>query len=163
VDWHNDHNARAKRQASYKKGSVYVLCRIQIGFIQFTVNWRLYLREKTVRQINKGRARAERVQYVGKTDLALEMLAELQALLPADFKVYVLFDSWYSSHEIIGYIHQQGWHAIGGLKSNRTVNPAHRFSSGSNSNGPRRKRAACASRLQTGRPRPIGSIRSSDD
>jgi hypothetical protein len=122
VDWHHDHNARAKRQASYKKGSVYVLCRIQIGFIQFTVNWRLYLREKTVRQINKGRARAERVQYMGKTDLALQMLAELQALLPTDFKVYVLFDSWYSSHEIIGYIHQQGWHAIGGLKSNRTVN-----------------------------------------
>jgi hypothetical protein len=82
VDWHHDHNARAKRQASYKKGSVYVLCRIQIGFIQFTINWRLYLREKTVRQINKGRARAERVQYVGKTDLALQMLAELQALLP---------------------------------------------------------------------------------
>jgi len=118
----DDHNAHGKRQASYKKGSVYILCRIQIGFIQFTVNWRLYLREKTVRQINKGRARAERVQYVGKTDLALEMLAELQTLLPADFKVYVLFDSWYSSHEIIGYIHQQGWHAIGGLKSNRTVN-----------------------------------------
>ena len=122
VDWHHDHNARGKRQASYKKGSVYILCRIHIGFIEFTVNWRLYLREKTVRQINKGRAPSERVKYFSKTDLALAMLAEIQPLLPNDFKVYVLFDSWYSSHEIIGYVHNQGWEAIGGLKSNRTLN-----------------------------------------
>src|SRR3972149_993073 len=58
VAWHHDHNAHAKKQASYKNGSVYVLCRIQIGFIEFTVNWRLYLREKTVKQLNQGRAKA---------------------------------------------------------------------------------------------------------
>lgn len=122
VDWHHDHNAHGKRQATYKKGSVYILCRLHIGFIEFTVNWRLYLREKTVRQINKGRARSERVKYFSKTDLALAMLAELQPLLPDDFEVYVLFDSWYSSHDIIDYVHNQGWEAIGGLKSNRTLN-----------------------------------------
>lgn len=122
VDWHHDHNARAKRQASYKKGSVYILCRIQIGWIQFTVNWRLYLREQTVRKINKGRTPDERVKYFGKNDLALAMLKEIRLLLPADFQVYVLFDSWYSSHEVIDYVHAQGWHAIGGLKSNRNLN-----------------------------------------
>lgn len=122
VDWHHDHNARGKRHASYKKGSVYILCRLHIGFIEFTVNWRLYLREKTVRQINKGRAHSKRVKYFSKTDLALMMLSELQPHLPADFKVYVLFDSWYSSHAIIAYVHNQSWEAIGGLKSNRTLN-----------------------------------------
>lgn len=91
VDWHHDHNARRKRQASYKKGSVYILCRLHIGFIEFTSNWRLYLREKTVRQIKKGRTPSARVKYFSKTDLALAMLAEVQPLLPDDFKVYVLF------------------------------------------------------------------------
>ena len=65
VDWHHDHNARAKRQASYKKGSVYVLCRIQIGFIQFTVNWPTgrgntvwTVRESCVRLASKGRVKS---------------------------------------------------------------------------------------------------------
>jgi hypothetical protein len=122
VAWHHDHNAHAKRQASYKNGSVYVLCRIQIGFIAFTINWRVYLREKTVKQLNTDRAKAERLTYRSKYLLAQDMLAEVQPYLPADWIVYVLFDSWYASEDLIRYVHRQGWHIIGGLKSNRTLN-----------------------------------------
>ena len=122
VAWHHDHNAHAKKQASFKNGSVYVLCRIQIGFIEFTVNWRLYLREQTVKHLNKGRAQAERLTFRSKYLLAQDMLAELQPYLPSDWTVYVLFDSWYASEDLIRYIHGQGWHASGGLKSNRTLN-----------------------------------------
>lgn len=122
VDWHHDHNARAKKQAQYKNGSVYVLCRLQIGFIEFTVNWRLYLREQTVKALNKGRAKAARLIFRSKYELAQEILAELRPLLPTDWRVYVLFDSWYAAQELIRYIHAQGWHGIGGLKANRTLN-----------------------------------------
>ena len=122
VAWHHDHNAQAKKQASYKNGSVYVLCRLQIGFIAFTVNWRLYLREKTVKQLNQGRAKTERLVFQSKLGLAQEMLSEIQPLLPADWLVYVLFDSWYASEELIRFIHGRGWQAIGGLKSNRKLN-----------------------------------------
>lgn len=122
VDWHHDHNARAKKQASYKNGSVYVLCRIQIGFIQFTVNWRLYLREQTVKQLNQGRVKAERLIYRSKYELVQDMLTDLATYLPADWKVYILFDSWYAAKDLIRYIRRQQWHIIGGLKSNRTLN-----------------------------------------
>jgi hypothetical protein len=122
VAWHHDHNAHAKKQASYKNGSVYVLCRLQLGFIEFTVNWRVYLREQTVKQLNKGRAKAERLTFRSKYRLAQAMLAELQPYLPSDWSVYVLFDSWYASEDLLRYIHRQGWQASGGLKSNRTLN-----------------------------------------
>lgn len=43
VDWHHDHTASSKKRPVYRNGSIYLLCRLQIGFIQFTINWRLYL------------------------------------------------------------------------------------------------------------------------
>lgn len=122
VDWHHDHHASTKKKAVYKNGSVYVLCRIQIGFIQFTLNWRLYLREQTVRRINRSRAKSERVRYVSKINLVREMLREIAPLLPDDFQVYVLFDSWYTAGKLLKFIHRQGWYTIGGLKSNRVLN-----------------------------------------
>lgn len=50
------------------------------------------------------------------------MLAEIEPLLPDDFQVYVLFDSWYSSAKLIKYCRRQQWHVIAGLKSNRCLN-----------------------------------------
>ena len=81
-----------------------MLCRLQIGFIEFAVNWRLYLREQTVKHLNKGRAKAERLTFRSKYLLAQDMLAELQPYLPRDWTVYVLFDSWYASEDLIRYI-----------------------------------------------------------
>ena len=129
VDWHHDHNASTKKRPVYRNGSVYVLCRLQIGFIQFTINWRLYLRRKTVRRLNRQRARSQRLSYASKYTLAQQMLAELCPLLPNDFTVYVLFDSWYTAAKLITFIRRQepalslskGWHVICALKANRTL------------------------------------------
>jgi len=121
VDWHHDHNASTKKRPVYRNGSVYVLCRLQIGFIQFTVNWRLYLRRKTVRRLNGKRAKSQRLSYASKYTLARQMLEELQPLLPDDFTVYVLFDSWYTAAKLITFIYRQGWHVICALKSNRVL------------------------------------------
>jgi hypothetical protein len=122
VDWHHDHTASTKKRKVYCHGSVYVLCHVQIGWIEFTLNWRLYLRKDTVRRINRHRAPEERVVYQSKLDLVREMLTEIAPLLPPDFTVYVEFDSWYSSAPLISWIRKQGWHVIGGLKANRQVN-----------------------------------------
>lgn len=122
VDIHHDHNASSKKQAVYKNGSVYVVCHLKIGFISFAINWRLYLREQTVRRINRDRPKSQRLKFRSKYRLAREMLAEIAPLLPADFKVYVLFDSWYASAKLIKYCRRQAWHVICGLKSNRCLN-----------------------------------------
>jgi IS4 transposase len=50
------------------------------------------------------------------------MLAEIAPLLPPDFQVYSLFDSWYASAKLIKYCRRQTWHVIAGLKSNRCLN-----------------------------------------
>lgn len=121
VDWHHDHNASSKKQAAYKNGSVYLVCHLKIGFISFAINWRNYLREKTVRRINQKRAKGQRLKFRSKYQLAREMLAEIAPLLPTDFQVYVLFDSWYSSAKLIKYCRRQDWHVIAGLKSNRCL------------------------------------------
>jgi hypothetical protein len=121
VDWHHDHNASSKKRSVYRNGSVYVLCRLQIGFIQFTINWRLYLRRKTVRKLNRQRAKSQRLSYASKYTLAQQMLEELCPLLPEGFTIYVLFDSWYAANKLITFIRRQGWHVICALKSNRVL------------------------------------------
>ena len=121
VDWHHDHNASSKKQATYKNGSVYLVCHLKIGFISFAINWRNYLREKTVRRINRQRGKGQRLKFRSKYRLARDMLAEIAPLLPPDFQVYVLFDSWYSSAKLIKYCRRQDWHVIAGLKSNRCL------------------------------------------
>jgi hypothetical protein len=101
VDWHHDHNASSKKQAAYKNGSVYLVCHLKIGFLSFAINWRSYLREKTVQRLNRQRAKEQRLKFRSKYGLARQMLAEIAPLLPADFQVYVLFDSWYASAKLI--------------------------------------------------------------
>lgn len=121
VDWHHDHHASSKKRPVYRNGSVYLLCRLQIGFIHFTINWRLYLRRKTVRRLNRKRSGSQRLSYASKYTLVQQMLEELCPLLPEDFTVYVLFDSWYTAAKLITFIRRQGWHVICALKSNRVL------------------------------------------
>jgi len=56
-----------------------------------------------VRRINRQRAKGQRLKFQSKYRLARAMLAEIAPLLPDDFQVYVLFDSWYFSAKLIRY------------------------------------------------------------
>ncbi len=49
------------------------------------------------------------------------MLLELDALLPEDSQVYVLFDSWYASAKLINLCLRKQWQVICALKSNRKI------------------------------------------
>jgi len=121
VDWIFDHSASGKGQTIYCQGAVHVTCRVQIGRYSYTFAWRLYLREKTVRRLNRSRSKERRLPFKSKYRLAQEMLAELRPYLPPEYTVYVLFDRWYASGKLIKFIRRCGWHVICALKSNRKL------------------------------------------
>ena len=87
VAWHHDHLASSQGKPRYKNGFVYLDCNLWICGLAGTYTLRLYLREKTVRQLNRNRSPEERLHFVSKTHLARQILSELKPLLPADFAV----------------------------------------------------------------------------
>jgi DDE superfamily endonuclease len=116
VDWTFDHS-----QHRNCKGAVHVACRLHVGERSFPFSWRLYLRAKTVRRLNKQRAQGQRLAFRSKLDLAKEMLEELKPYLPPEAAVYVLFDRWYASAALIQFIRLQGWYTLCAIKSNRRL------------------------------------------
>ena len=122
VDYQHNHTESSKKKQSYTNGYVYVEVHVQIGPFGFLCDTRLYLREKTVRRLNRKRSPEERLHFRTKYALVREMLVDLAALLPKGHKVYVLFDSWYASKKLIKFCRRQQWHVICAVKSNRRIN-----------------------------------------
>jgi hypothetical protein len=122
VEYHHDHTrSQGKKHPYYTNGTVHIEVRLQLGVRSYAYDWRLYLREKTVRGLNRHRAPEQRLRFRKKTSLARDMLAGLQQLFPAGFQVYVLFDSWYASNRLLKFCRRQGWHVICAIKSNRML------------------------------------------
>jgi hypothetical protein len=121
VSFHHNHTDSTRKKQVYSNGYVYVELHIQIGPIGFLFDTQLYLREKTVRQINRHRSADKRLHFRSKYTLAREMLVELVELLPKGYQVYVLFDSWYASAKLIKLCRRQRWHVICAVKSNRRL------------------------------------------
>ena len=122
VDYHHDHTkSQGKKQPYYTNGTVHVEVRLELGARSYAYDWRLYLREKTVRRLNRQRAPEQRLRFWKKTMLAQTMLAELQLLLPPGFHVYVLFDSWYAANRLLKFCRRHSWHVMCAIKSNRQL------------------------------------------
>ena len=119
VEFHHDHNHGSKKKPVFANGFVYVEVHMQVGPLGITFDTRLYLRERTVRQLNRQRPAGQRLHYRSKYALACEMLKELATLLPPGSQVYVLFDSWYASAKLIKFCCRHGWHVVCAIKSNR--------------------------------------------
>ena len=122
VDWHYDHLESTKHHPRYKNGLAFLVCTVAVGRLVVTFDVPLYLRERTVRRINRRRPSAQRLRFVSKPRLARRILEALRPLLPAGWEVYIQFDTWYASARLLKYIHRQGWHTVCGLKSNRKLN-----------------------------------------
>jgi hypothetical protein len=122
VDWFHDHSESTKKKPRFKKAFCYLVCTLQVGEIVVTVDVRLYLREKTVRRLNRHRRPEQRLPFRSKNHLAYLILEALRPLLPKDWMIFVQFDSWYASEHLIKYVRRQGWHVTCGLKSNRKLN-----------------------------------------
>jgi hypothetical protein len=121
VDWHHDHTESRSGHPRYKNGLVFLLLRLHVGPFSFTGDMRLYLREKTVRRLNRGRPKTQRLKFRSKISLARTMLAEVAPLIPADYPVYVLFDSWYAAAKLLKWCRRRHWHVICALRSNRVL------------------------------------------
>lgn len=122
VDWFHDHNESTKGKPRYKNAFCYLECTLRVGTLVATVDLRLYLRAKTVRRLNRQRGEGDRLPFRSKNNLARQILTELRPLLPEGWTVYVQFDSWYASEQLIRFVRRQKWHAVCALKCNRTLN-----------------------------------------
>ena len=122
VDFFHNHSESTKTKPIFTNAFCYLECTLTIASIVVTVDLRLYLREKTVRRLNRHRAASQRLPFRSKNHLAVSILAALRPLLPDDYTVVVQFDSWYASEALIKYVHRQGWHVTCGLKHNRKLN-----------------------------------------
>lgn len=122
VAWHYDHSESTKGKPRFKNAFCYLVCTLRVGSLVATVDLRLYLREKTVRRINRRRPKGQRIPFRSKISLARQILVELQPLLPDGWSVYVQFDSWYAARRLIKFARRQGWHVTCGLKQNRKLN-----------------------------------------
>src|SRR5262249_16067180 len=103
VDWTFDHS-----QHQNCKGAVHVACRLHVGPRSYRFWWRLDLRAKTIRRLNRQRPESQRLAFRSKLDLAREILEELKPYLPPHAAVYVLFDRWYASAPLMQFIRRQG-------------------------------------------------------
>ena len=121
VEFHHDHTKSSPKKQQYTNGLVQVSVRLQVGERAYSYDYRLYLREKTVRQLNRQRSKEHQLRYRSKYKLAREMLADLKQHLPKGYRVYVLFDSWYASNQLLKFCRRQGWHIICAIKSNRCL------------------------------------------
>ena len=121
VDWFFDHSESTKTKPRFKNAFCYVVCTMRAGQNVATVDVQLYLREKTVRRLNRKRPKGERLSFRSKYRIAHQMLVALRPHLPKGWRVYVQFDSWYASRRLINYVRRQRWHVTCGLKCNRRL------------------------------------------
>jgi len=122
VDWFHDHSESTKTKPVFKNAFCYLEATLRIGTLVVSLDLRLYLRAKTVRRLNRHRAAGHRIPFRSKNNLARAMLEDLRPLLPTGWTIYVQFDSWYASEQLIKYVRHQGWHVTCGLKHNRKLN-----------------------------------------
>lgn len=121
VDWHHDHTKSVGKKQAYTNGTQHIEVRLQLGNQAYVYDWGLYLREKTVRRLNRKRRQEQRLSFRTKYRIVRAILADLKQRLPARFPVVVLFDSWYASNKLLKFCRRQGWHVICAIKSNRTL------------------------------------------
>jgi hypothetical protein len=78
VEYPHDHTKSSGKTRPYDtNGSVHVAVRLELGARSYAYDWRLSLRAKTVRRLNRQRAPAQRRRFRKNTTRAQEMLAEL--------------------------------------------------------------------------------------
>jgi len=121
VDWHYDHLEGRRGKPRYKKGMAFIVVHVLIGSVHLVFDIPIYLREKTVRRLNRDRPQEKRLRFQSKYRLIRQVLEELKSLLPKGWRVYVLCDRWYTSRRLINYSRRQRWHLLGTIKANRKL------------------------------------------
>ena len=63
VDWHHDHTKSVGKKQAYTNGTQHIEVRLQLGNQAYVYDWGLYLREKTVRRLNRKRSKEQRLSF----------------------------------------------------------------------------------------------------
>lgn len=121
VAFQHDHVKQRQQWKEYTKAACVVTLVLHMGPFSLPVAHRLYLKQKQVRRLNRSRDDGLRLMFVSKPDLARQMLEQIYPYLPKGSQVWVLFDSWYASNELLKWIRSCGWHFVCAVKSNRKV------------------------------------------
>ncbi len=121
VDWHYDHLEGKKGNPLYKKGMAFIVVHVLVGSVHLVFDISIYLREKTIRRLNRRRPKEKRLRFGSKYRLVRRALEALKPLLPPGWAVYILCDRWYTSRRLINYCRRQGWHLAGAIKANRKL------------------------------------------
>lgn len=121
VTFHHDHVKQRRQSNDYTNAARYMTVSAQVNGLSFPLTWRLYLSKKQVKRLNRARTGSDRLTYRKLIALVIEMLDEIAPQVPPGQRVYVLFDSWYASAELLNDVRRRGWHFICAVKSNRTL------------------------------------------
>ena len=121
VDWHFDHAAKRRQRHQMQNALGYVGCNIVADDWSFTFAIQPYLREKTVRRINRHRLPEQRLHFASRYRIVRRVLEHCRQLLPKDVAIYVHFDSWYASARLLKYIRRQDWNATCRVRANRNI------------------------------------------
>jgi hypothetical protein len=73
-----------EQTSSVLKGFVYIMLRLTVGEVSFTIDMQLYLRASTVRRLNKERKPHNQPAFRSKIDIAQQMLDAVAPFIPAD-------------------------------------------------------------------------------
>jgi len=114
VDWFNDHANSTKTKPRFANAFCYLVCTVQMGPIVVTVDYVCTCARR--RAADQPPSPAEqRIPFHSKNHVARSILEALRPLLPKGWTVYVQFDSWYASEQLINYVCRQKWHVTCGL------------------------------------------------
>lgn len=97
VDWHYDHAASRRKRARYQNAMCSIIVTLVAGSHSFTFAVQPYLKNKTVRRLNRSRQKEQRLHFASKYRIVRSILECLVPLIPKTVRVYVQCDAWYSS------------------------------------------------------------------
>jgi len=117
TDWFFD----TTNSHGYYYGSSFVTFHFSRGKRSIPFSLYPYLREKTVRRINRHRSKDKKIAFKSKYAIAKEILNEISGYIPKSVPVYGLFDSRYASAKLIEFCRRRSWHVIGALKNDRKL------------------------------------------
>jgi hypothetical protein len=121
VDWFHDHSESTQSKPVFKNAFCYLVATLRVGKMVVTVDLRVPRPNRAAAQSS---APSGPHSFRSKNSLAKSILEALHPLLPTGWVVFVQFDSWYASEQLIKYVRRQGWHVTCGLKHNRKLNKA---------------------------------------
>jgi hypothetical protein len=87
ADYHDHTKSQGQKKPYDTHGTGHLAVRLPLGARSYADDWRLYLREQTVRRLHRQRLPEHRLPVRKKTSRARDLLAGLQPLLPAGFQV----------------------------------------------------------------------------